>query len=243
MRRQRRARRPAPSCQRPRRFVAGTTKSQLRFFWPRGIFPLFCLTRISTLAIARPLFHVSEHRHSALRWPNGLAGGQGDGVRWGRAETIVPEFEIAGRGDREGEEAMVSQASKRAWRRVAAGLFLLPALAEGGNHLYAQTPGNGLPAPAATSPADPAKEEAKLLLKQGRIYLQANDLTRARQYADLAQKKNIKWEFYEDSPEKLLADCTALTGNAAHPAATAAQPATTGQPAAPQSMGQPPVPA
>src|SRR6266849_2084498 len=126
-------------------------------------------------------------------------------------------------GSGRGKEAMVSQANKRAWRRVAAGLFLLPALAEGGNHLYAQLPANGLPTPAATSPADPAKEEAKLLLKQGRIYLQANDLARARQCADLAQKKNIKWEFYEDTPEKLLTDCTALTGHAV----------------APQSMGHP----
>ena len=65
-------------------------------------------------------------------------------------------------------------------------------------------------APTADMPAnrsaDPAKDDARLLVKQGRIYLQANDVARARQCAALAQQKNVKWEFYEDTPEKLLGD-------------------------------------
>src|SRR5262249_54089894 len=52
-------------------------------------FPLFSLTRFPPVAIAPPLFHVSEHGHFA-------AGGRGapvarnDRDRWGRAETDVP---------------------------------------------------------------------------------------------------------------------------------------------------------
>ncbi|MFL5339120.1 MAG: hypothetical protein ACJ8F7_03050, partial [Gemmataceae bacterium] len=107
----------------------------------------------------------------------------------------------------------MSQARKRAWRRVAAGLFLLPALAEGGTFLRAQVP-QDMP---ANRSADPAKDDARLLVKQGRIYLQANDVARARQCAALAQQKNVKWEFYEDTPEKLLGDCAAMPASTTQP--------------------------
>jgi type II secretory pathway component GspD/PulD (secretin) len=111
---------------------------------------------------------------------------------------------------------MVSQATKRAWRRVAASLFLLPALAEGGSTLWAQTGSAYSPTPSANRPADP-KEEARLLVKQGRIYLQANDMARAQQCAMLAQQKNAKWDYYEDTPEQLLKDISAMSGNGIRP--------------------------
>ena len=97
----------------------------------------------------------------------------------------------------------MSQASKRAWRRWIAGLFLLPALAEGSFTLYAQQ--NTGAVPSATSPAD-AREGAKSLIKQGRIFLQSNNIAGAKQCAELAAQMNVKWEFYDDKPEMLLAD-------------------------------------
>ena len=104
----------------------------------------------------------------------------------------------------------MSQATKRAWRRVAASLFLLPALAEGGNALYAQYSGGTYPASSANRSVDP-KDEAQMLVKQGRVYLQANDIAKANQCAMQAQQKNVKWELYDDTPEQLLKDIAAIS--------------------------------
>jgi type II secretory pathway component GspD/PulD (secretin) len=92
---------------------------------------------------------------------------------------------------------------KRAWRRWIAGLFLVPALAEGSFTLFAQQPVTTVP--AATSPAD-ARDGAKALIKQGRVFLQANNIAGAKQCAEFAAQMNVKWEFYDDKPEMLLAD-------------------------------------
>lgn len=101
---------------------------------------------------------------------------------------------------------MVSQATKRAWRRVAAGLFLLPAMAGGGIALWAQGPMTAL-----TRPAD--KAGAQEYLKKGRAAFNAGDFDTARQYALAAQQYRGKWDFWqEDTPEKLLGDIGAQIG-------------------------------
>ncbi len=111
-----------------------------------------------------------------------------------------------------GKEAMVSQATKRAWRRAAAGLFLLPAMAGGGIALWAQGP-----TPAAIQrPSD--KATAQDYLKKGRAALMAGDLDTARRYALAAQKFSGKWEFWqEDTPEKLLGDISTQPGSSTQP--------------------------
>jgi type II secretory pathway component GspD/PulD (secretin) len=104
----------------------------------------------------------------------------------------------------------VSQARKRAWRRVAAGLFLLPAMAGTGTTLWAQT----APLPAAPAQVQPANDKATAAayLKEGRRYLLAGDAAAAQKYAAAAQQYRGKWEFYEDSPGKLLTDIAAQPG-------------------------------
>src|SRR5262245_57475320 len=101
---------------------------------------------------------------------------------------------------------MVSQATKRAWRRVAAGWFLRPAMAGGGIALWAQGPMTAL-----TRPAD--KAGAQEYLKKGRAAFNAGDFDTAKKYALAAQQYRGKWDFWqEDTPEKLLGDIGAQVG-------------------------------
>ncbi len=105
----------------------------------------------------------------------------------------------------------MSQATKRAWRRVAAGLFLLPAVAGSGIALWAQGP-----TAAVQRPAD--KATAQDYVKKGRAALSAGDLETAKQYALAAQQFRGKWEFWqEDTPEKLLGDIAAQPGSTTQP--------------------------
>src|SRR5580704_15120049 len=70
-----------------------------------------------------------------------------------------------------GKEAGVSQARKRAWRRMVAGLFMLPAMGVTGASLWAQTSPMS-PAQLAVQPAmDKAK--AQEYVKEGRRCLQS----------------------------------------------------------------------
>lgn len=115
-----------------------------------------------------------------------------------------------------GKEAMVSQARKRALRRLAAGLFLLPVMTGTGTTLWAQT----APMPAAPMQLRPASDKvtAKAYLKEGRRYLLAGDLATARAYALAADQYLGKWEFWqEDTPKKLLDDIAATPAQEVQP--------------------------
>lgn len=110
----------------------------------------------------------------------------------------------------------MSQARKRALRRLAAGLLLLPAMTGTGTTLWAQT----APMPAAPMQLRPASDKvtAKAYLKEGRRYLLAGDLATARAYALAADQYLGKWEFWqEDTPKKLLDDIAATPGNDVQP--------------------------
>jgi type II secretory pathway component GspD/PulD (secretin) len=113
------------------------------------------------------------------------------------------------------------------WRRVAAGLVIIPALAKGGTVL-AQAAGESLP--GATANATDMKEGVRQMIRMGRSALMAGDVSKARAMAQLAQSTGVKLESWEDSPEKLLNDINHL-GTTAAPAPTAAAPMTA--PAAP----------
>jgi type II secretory pathway component GspD/PulD (secretin) len=111
---------------------------------------------------------------------------------------------------------MVSQARKRALRRLAAGLLLLPAMTGTGTTLWAQT----APMPAAPMQLRPASDKvtAKAYLKEGRRYLLAGDLATARAYALAADQYLGKWDFWqEDTPKKLLDDIAATPGDDMQP--------------------------
>src|SRR5262249_53240556 len=125
---------------------------------------------------------------------------------------------------------MVSEFKKRAWRRMVAGLFLLPALAEGGAALYAQAPIGTAPAAPAHAATD-VKSQCKAYIAEGRKCLQAGDYAKAKQYAQYAQRMGVtKWEYFEDSPDRLLSDIAALSGTAVQPI-TAVAPTTPVTPA------------
>src|SRR6185369_18060796 len=56
------------------------------------------------------------------------------------------------------------------------------------------------------------KATAASYIKAGRQYLLAGDVTTAQKFAVAAQGYRGKWEFYEDSPEKLVTDIAAQPG-------------------------------
>lgn len=110
----------------------------------------------------------------------------------------------------------MSQARKRALRRLAAGLLLLPAMTGTGTTLWAQT----APMPAAPMQLRPASDKvtAKAYLKEGRRYLLAGDVATARAYALAADQYLGKWDFWqEDTPKKLLDDIAATPSQEIQP--------------------------
>src|SRR5205085_1539926 len=136
-----------------------------------------------------------------------------------------------------GKEAMVSQARKLRWGRMAFGLALVPALAVV-NVAPAQTgpaassfaadrgpdPAAGKPSAdakpaaaksAAAKPAAPVKAADRYaLVKQARADFDAGKLDEAKALAQQANTMGGTWGLFEDSPAKVLDDIQKSKGKA-----------------------------
>src|SRR6185312_10387210 len=113
------------------------------------------------------------------------------------------------------KEAMVFQATKWNWKRLAARALVIPVLAGSAGVALAQfksssaTTGTNKtaagPVMTAAAPGDP-----KSMLKEGRKALAAGHFNDAQDYArradDSARAKNFKWGLFDDTPNALLKD-------------------------------------
>jgi type II secretory pathway component GspD/PulD (secretin) len=115
-------------------------------------------------------------------------------------------------GDYQGEEAMVSRATKQIWKRLALGLGLCPVF--GGAGLAPAQTNQGPPAPSvqggsgmsAVAPGNDA-DTCRQLVRDGRAALAAGDKAKAEKLARQAVNMRVSLPFWEtDTPEKLLLD-------------------------------------
>jgi type II secretory pathway component GspD/PulD (secretin) len=93
------------------------------------------------------------------------------------------------------------------------------------------------PAPAATAGPDRQTNEARALVAQGRKALEDKNVAQAKQLADKAKALKPSFEWWEDTPEKLLADI-----DRAQAKANPAKPPAPATPAAPATAAAPPSP-
>ena len=113
------------------------------------------------------------------------------------------------------------QANLQGWRRLAASLALVPGLTGMG------AAGLALPAAARADdkPATVAKaDEARDLMRQAREAYDAKSYGKARELAEKARSMRAPAQFFDDTPEDLLADIAKKNGGKSGPAA---KPATT----------------
>ena len=104
------------------------------------------------------------------------------------------------------------QAKLTGWKRVAASLLLLPGLtAVGAEMLHLIGPAHAAERSAGTS--DPAKvEAAKALMNQANVAFSKGDYAKAKELAEKVQSMNVPLQFFDDTPEELLADIQKKTG-------------------------------
>ncbi len=113
------------------------------------------------------------------------------------------------------------QAKLQGWRRLAAGLMLVPGL----TGLGAVALGLNGRAAAEDKPASVVKgDEARDLMRQAREAYDAKNFGKAKELAEKARVLRAPAQFFDDTPEDLLADIAKKSG--AKPAG-AAKPATT----------------
>jgi len=77
--------------------------------------------------------------------------------------------------------------------------------------------------PLPKAPATGDTEGARELLRQGRKALQDSNMAKAKELADQAARKKPNLEFWEDNPEKLLADVRRIEAKGSAPTGTVVQ--------------------
>src|SRR5262249_41339524 len=157
-------------------------------------------------------------------------GGRGGGGGWGGGPRGAEGAGAGGGGGRppaapaghraEGKEAMVFQARKWGWKRIAAQLLLIPVLGGASAAVaHAQARTGGAPAGQSSATAAPVMNQAppgrgndpKQLLKDGRKALAASRVNDAQDLAQAAAANNQsgKWGLFDDTPNALLKDIQA----------------------------------
>lgn len=111
------------------------------------------------------------------------------------------------------------QAKLQGWRRLATGLVLVPGLTGlGVEALNLHSRANAQDKPAAVGKAD----EARDLMRQARDAYDAKNYGKAKELAEKARTLKAPAQFFDDTPEDLLADIAKKSGKSA-----AAKPTTT----------------